>query len=161
MTCLNWVKVKSLSRVRLFATPWMVAYQAPRSMGFSRQEYWSGLPFPSWIEDYINIQFYQILPDASQSNVPIYILFNNVKTTPFSLFLNLTSTWNLKNLQILSSCLVVSFQISWICIIMAHIYICGSCFRAIISMVDNGLTPSQGQAEAQKCWRISPYLFPP
>ena len=41
------VKVKSLSHVRLFATPWTVAYQAPRSMGFSRQEYWSGLPFPS------------------------------------------------------------------------------------------------------------------
>ena len=41
------VKVKSLSRVRLFATPWTVAYQAPQSMGFSRQEYWSGLPFPS------------------------------------------------------------------------------------------------------------------
>ena len=40
-------EVKSLSRVRLFATPWMVAYQAPTSMGFSRQEYWSGLPFPS------------------------------------------------------------------------------------------------------------------
>ena len=38
------VKVKSLSRVRLFATPWTVAYQAPPSMGFSRQEYWSGLP---------------------------------------------------------------------------------------------------------------------
>ena len=37
----------SLSRVRLFATPWTVAYQAPPSMGFSRQEYWSGLPFPS------------------------------------------------------------------------------------------------------------------
>ena len=41
------VKVKSLSRVRLFATPWTVAYQAPLSMGFSRQECWSGLPFPS------------------------------------------------------------------------------------------------------------------
>ena len=39
------VKVKSLSRVRLFATPWAAAYQAPLSMGFSRQEYWSGLPF--------------------------------------------------------------------------------------------------------------------
>ena len=37
------VKVKSLSHVRLFATPWTAAYQAPRSMGFSRQEYWSGL----------------------------------------------------------------------------------------------------------------------
>ena len=39
--------MKSLSRVRLFATPWTVAYQAPLSMGFSRQECWSGLPFPS------------------------------------------------------------------------------------------------------------------
>ena len=41
------VKVKSLSRVRLFSTPWTVAYQAPLSLGFSRQEYWSGLPLPS------------------------------------------------------------------------------------------------------------------
>ena len=41
------VKVKSLSRVRLFATPWTVAHQPPPSMGFSWQEYWSGLPFPS------------------------------------------------------------------------------------------------------------------
>ena len=40
-------KVKSLSRVCLFATPWTIAYQAPPSMGFSRQEYWNGLPFPS------------------------------------------------------------------------------------------------------------------
>ena len=41
------VKVKSLSRVRLFASPWPVAYQASPSVGFSRQECWSGLPFPS------------------------------------------------------------------------------------------------------------------
>ena len=40
------VIVKSLSRVQLFATPWTVAHQAPLSMGFSRREYWSGLPFP-------------------------------------------------------------------------------------------------------------------
>ena len=39
------VKVKSLSRVQLFATPWTVANQTPPSMGFSRQEYWSGLPY--------------------------------------------------------------------------------------------------------------------
>ena len=39
--------MKSLSRVRLFATPWTVAYQDPPSMGFSRQEHWTGLPFPS------------------------------------------------------------------------------------------------------------------
>ena len=41
------VKVKSLSRVRLLVTPWTAAYQAPLSMGFSRQEYWSGVPLPS------------------------------------------------------------------------------------------------------------------
>ena len=41
------VKVKSLSRVRLLATPWTEAHQAPPSMGFSRQEYWSGVPLPS------------------------------------------------------------------------------------------------------------------
>ena len=41
------VKVKSLSRVRLLATPWTAAHQAPPSMGFSRQEYWSGVPSPS------------------------------------------------------------------------------------------------------------------
>ena len=41
------MKVKLLSRVRLFATPCTVAYRSPLSMGFSRQEYWSGLPFPS------------------------------------------------------------------------------------------------------------------
>ena len=39
--------VQSLSRVQLFVTPWTVAYQASPSMGFSKQEYWSGLPFPS------------------------------------------------------------------------------------------------------------------
>ena len=41
------VKVKSFSRVWLLATPWTAAHQAPPSMGFSRQEYWSGVPLPS------------------------------------------------------------------------------------------------------------------
>ena len=43
----KWSEMKSLSHVRLFVTPWTVAYQAPPSMRFSRQEYWRGLPFPS------------------------------------------------------------------------------------------------------------------
>ena len=44
------VKIKSLSRIWLLATPWTAAYQAPPSMGFSRQEYWSGVPLPSsWV----------------------------------------------------------------------------------------------------------------
>ena len=46
---LQCMKVKLLSRIRLFVTPWTVAYQAPPSMGFSRQEYWSGVP--SLVED--------------------------------------------------------------------------------------------------------------
>ena len=41
------MKVKSSDSVRLLATPWTAAYQAPPSMGFSRQEYWSGVPLPS------------------------------------------------------------------------------------------------------------------
>ena len=41
------MKVKLLGRVQLLATPWTAAFQAPPSIGFARQEYWSGLPFPS------------------------------------------------------------------------------------------------------------------
>ena len=46
-TCSWDVEVQLLSRVQLFETAWTVAYQGPLSMGFFRQEYWSGLPFPS------------------------------------------------------------------------------------------------------------------
>ena len=46
------MKVQSFSRVRLLATPWTAAYQAPPSMGFSRQEYWSGVPLPSPLSKY-------------------------------------------------------------------------------------------------------------
>ena len=53
LQCIKWkVKVKLLSRVQLFATPWTAAHQAPLSMGFSRQEYWSGVPLSAkhwWI----------------------------------------------------------------------------------------------------------------
>ena len=45
--CKGKVKVNSLCRARLLATPWTAAFQAPPSMGFSRQEYWSGVPLPS------------------------------------------------------------------------------------------------------------------
>ena len=47
---LQRMKVKLLCRVRLLATPWTAAHQAPLSMGFSRQEYWSGVPLPSLIQ---------------------------------------------------------------------------------------------------------------
>ena len=53
--------MKLLSHVRLFSSPWNAAHQAPPSMGFSRQEYWSGVPSPSPLEslilEYINISF--------------------------------------------------------------------------------------------------------
>ena len=59
------VKVKSLSHVRVFATPWTEAYQAPPSMGFSRQEYWSGVPLPSPIKGLDGANF----PECSDPGV--------------------------------------------------------------------------------------------
>ena len=53
------VKVRLLSRVRLFATPWTVAHQAPLSLGFSRQEYWSGVPLPSPLEPLHDTKWFQ------------------------------------------------------------------------------------------------------
>ena len=55
------LKVKSLSRVRLFVTPWTVAHQASPSVGFSRQEYWSGLPFPSPQSVYVSTLISQFI----------------------------------------------------------------------------------------------------
>ena len=62
------MKVKLLSRVQLFATPWTAAYQAPPSMGFSRQEYWSGVPSPS-LESEVT-QLYPILYNPVDCNLP-------------------------------------------------------------------------------------------
>ena len=61
-------KVKSLSHVWLLTTPWTAAYQAPPSMGFSRQEYWSGVPLPSpkWTKTVLNIIVSTILPVVLQ-----------------------------------------------------------------------------------------------
>ena len=57
------VKVKSFSRARLLATPWTAAHQAPLSMGFSRQEYWSGVPLPSPIQYLALVQLAKSLED--------------------------------------------------------------------------------------------------
>ena len=62
------VKVKSFSHVQLFATPWTAAYQAPPSMGFSRQEYWSGVPLPSP----------NLLPEVSNSPSIFRYLYINI-----------------------------------------------------------------------------------
>ena len=61
--------MKSLSRVQLLATPWTAAYQAPPSMGFSRQEYWSGLPLPSLtIVDYQSLNHDRILGNVQNTS---------------------------------------------------------------------------------------------
>ena len=71
------VKVKSLSRVRLLPTPWTAAHQAPLSMGFSRQEYWSGLPLPSPSGLDIHSQMIWFLyKSAYQSYLPITPFFS-------------------------------------------------------------------------------------
>ena len=65
------MKVKSLSRVRLLATPWTTAYQAPPSMGFSRQEYWSGVPLPSPSETLGSIYFALQLQLEEKEAIPL------------------------------------------------------------------------------------------
>ena len=75
------VKVKSLSRVRPLVTQWTAAYQAPPSMGFSRQQYWSGVPLPSPTNGY---------KTANQNHKEIH--FTSIKVTSFTLFL-----WGLRH----------------------------------------------------------------
>ena len=73
------VKVKSLSRVRLFATLWTAAHQVPPSMGFSRQEYWSGLPLPSPHCEVIeenNLSYYILVETWLQFLVHILKMFH-------------------------------------------------------------------------------------
>ena len=59
------------SRVRLFATPWTAAYQAPPSLGFSRQEHWSGLPFPSLMRESEVAQSFPILSNPMDCSLPL------------------------------------------------------------------------------------------
>ena len=73
------VKVKSLSRVRLLVTPWTAAYQAPPSMGFSRQEYWSGVPLPSPKESLVINKCISVLKEWKQAYL-IYLISLILKT---------------------------------------------------------------------------------
>ena len=66
------VRAKSFSPVQLFATPWTAAYQALPSMGFSRQEYWSGVPLPSPKQS-INVNYIQLNDDAFEFNYVLTI----------------------------------------------------------------------------------------
>ena len=80
------VKVKSLSHVRLFMTPWTAAYQAPPSMGFSRQEYWSGVPLSEIADTFIfilDVLSYLKIPctDCSYSSHPYFVPFHSQITS--------------------------------------------------------------------------------
>ena len=74
--CVINIKCWSLSRVLLFATPWIVDCQAPLSMEFSRQEYWSGLPFPSLgdLPKGIEPRSPALQEDSLLSVTPVYII---------------------------------------------------------------------------------------
>ena len=74
------VKVKSLSRIRLLATPWTAAYQAPPSMGFSRQKYWSGVPLPSpkYMVRYTIFTDWKIQPSKDLNCLEIYLVYYNI-----------------------------------------------------------------------------------
>ena len=78
------VKVKSLSHAQLLATPWTAAYQAPLSMGFSRQEYWSGVPLPSLL--YIGGELYLYLKRILQ------IQFGIMQNSKFTLIIKKVSS---------------------------------------------------------------------
>ena len=87
------MKVKSLSRVRLFMTPWTAAYQAPPSMRFSRQEYWSGVPLPS--------------PLMAESEEKLKSLLMKVKEESEKVGLKL----NIQKTKIMASSPIASWQI--------------------------------------------------
>ena len=71
------VKVKSLSRVRLLVIPWTAAYQAPPSMGFSRQEYWSGVPLPSSVSSFVDYNYVFFCQEYPWNVVPFSV--NNMR----------------------------------------------------------------------------------
>ena len=101
--------MKSLSHVRLFTTPWSAAYQAPPSMGFSRQEYWSGVPLPSSkiLKDVFIIKLelidsfafldtnYELQDTEIKKTIPIQIMTKRKK-----IYLGINLAKELKNLYI-------------------------------------------------------------
>ena len=91
-------KVKSLSRVRLLATPWTAAFQAPPSMGFSRQEYWSGVPLPLPIFDgiFLNHKKEWIWISWTEVHEPktCYTQWSKKEKNKYCIFK--AYTWNLK-----------------------------------------------------------------
>ena len=94
------VKVKSLSRVRLWATPWTAAYQAPPPMGFSRQEYWSGVPLPS-PKQVLKFAKYILSPLSLSQIIFLWTMADHlrmkIKTT--TNFITLNNQWQYANLH--------------------------------------------------------------
>ena len=87
-------KVKSLSRVWLFSTPWTVAHQAPPSMGFPRQEYWSGVPLPSLV---VGIQHSDFTPSKIIIKYWLYFLCYTSSLYSFCCLLSQSSILTLLN----------------------------------------------------------------
>ena len=78
LQCMKWkAKMKSLSCVQLFTTPWTAAHQAPPSMGFSRQEYWSGVPSPSPVKIVISHLFCNLFHLKTWSSKYLHIWRNS------------------------------------------------------------------------------------
>ena len=93
------VKGKSVSRVRLLATPWTAAYQAPPSVGFSRQEYWSGVPFPSPFDRLGNLlQQRRLRPYSDRTGIWIYTRIASSTLSP--------STVSIKLIEAMTSLLI-------------------------------------------------------
>ena len=87
----KWSEVRSLSRVQLLVTSWTVAYQASPSMGFSRQEYWSGLPLPSPMTNLDNI--------LKSSDITLPTKFHLVKAMVFPIVMYGCDSWTVKKLS--------------------------------------------------------------
>ena len=92
------MKVKSLSRVQLSAIPWTVAHQAPQSMGFSRQEYWSGVPLPSPYKGLeINIFLKTLKYFLNNNDKSIFFMMCGKKKITFSIPLRNITKVNKRN----------------------------------------------------------------
>ena len=85
------MKVKSLSRAQFLATPWTAAYQAPLSMGFSRQEYWSGLPLPSLMTNLDNI--------LKSRDITLPTKVHLVKDMVFPVVMHRCESWTIKKAE--------------------------------------------------------------
>ena len=95
-------KVKSLSHVQLLATPWTAAYQAPPSMGFSRQEYWSGLPLPCPSMDMSLSKLQEIVKDRKAWHAAVH---GATKSWTWAWLTNWTAKTTKRNSLTLGDCL--------------------------------------------------------